>query len=311
MLEQRLATALADFRRQEQIHSKGALAVVVHVTRLAQENGLPLNAATLVTEGSGQVLALGKSSVQRVLEEHGISQVLAEEGGRTSRGSLGLMQRYVSFLNQVHGTQALDLGLVERWWIDRVREYFAAKPLKLRFESSKSLQFVLADLLAQAKKRQSEGTGTMVIGAVLQHLVGAKLELALPGVQIAHHGFSVADNSSQRQGDFAIDDSVLHVTTSPSEALMRKCQDNLRQGLRPVVITRAQGVPVARGLATNLGIEDQLELLEAEQFLSANLHEMALFRPAARHATLTSLIETYNRIVEKHETDPSLRIVIG
>ena len=40
-----------------------------------------------------------KYRIQRILADHGITRVLAEEGGRTSRGSVGLMQKYVEFLN--------------------------------------------------------------------------------------------------------------------------------------------------------------------------------------------------------------------
>jgi len=49
---------------------------------------------------------------------------------------------------------------------------------------------------------------------MLQHLVGAKLELALPSLKRNHHGFEVADSVSARSGGFVIDDTVLHVTTA-------------------------------------------------------------------------------------------------
>lgn len=60
------------------------------VTKAARDLGLPLDPALLRTDEGGQVKDLGKAAVQNILAEYGISKVLAEEGGRTSRGSLGL-----------------------------------------------------------------------------------------------------------------------------------------------------------------------------------------------------------------------------
>lgn len=151
----------------------------------------------------------------------------------------------------------------------------------------------------------------MYQGAVLQHLVGAKLELALPEVQITHNGFSVADAVSDRSGDFVIDDSIIHITTSPGEAVIRKCVRNLEAGAKPIILTLADGVPVALGLAKNADLSGRIDIMDAEQFLAANLHELALFKTAERRTTLLRLIETYNRIVSEHETDPSLRIELS
>jgi hypothetical protein len=306
-----LEARLSSFRDEKRIRSKGALAVVLHLTRYAREQGLPLSAKCLMTEGSGQVLGLGKGAVQRVLADHGITQVLAEEGGRTSRGSIGIMQAYVAFLNDLHLRQMARFDLIEAWWIERIREHFSAKPLRLRFDPAKGLQAMVADLMGQALKRQRESTGAMIQGAVLQHLVGAKLELAVPEAEIQHHGASVADACSDRAGDFVIDDSVIHITTSPGEAVIRKCKRNLETGGRPIILTLADGVIVARALAENAGLAGRIDILDAEQFVTANLHELSLFRSSARSGMLERLIETYNRIVAEHETDPGLRIELG
>lgn len=311
MTSTKLVTRLSVFRENNKIRGKGALAVVVHISRYAKENGLPLDADNLITEGSGQVLGLGKGAVQRVLNEHGVTQILAEEGGRTSRGSIGAMRNYVAFLNDLHTDGIDSLEEIEAWWIERVKEHFAAKPFRLRFDAAKGFQAIIQDLLAQAKKRQQEATGTMYQGAVLQHLVGAKLELAMPELTIGHNGFSVADAVSDRSGDFVIDDSIIHITTSPGEAVIRKCQRNLEAGAKPIILTLAEGVTVAKVLAGNAGLAGRIDIMDAEQFLAANLHELSLFKTSARLMTLKKLIEAYNRIVADNETDPSLRIEIG
>ena len=151
----------------------------------------------------------------------------------------------------------------------------------------------------------------MYQGAVLQHLVGAKLELAMPGLTIGHNGFSVADAVSDRSGDFVIDDTIIHITTSPNEAVIRKCQRNLEAGAKPIILTLADGVTAAAVLAANANLTGRIDIMDAEQFLAANIHELSMFAPASRKPTLERLVETYNRIVAENETDPSLRIEIG
>ena len=47
---------LLDYRNNKKLFSKGELATILHVSRFAKENGLPLNPEMLVTEGKGQVL---------------------------------------------------------------------------------------------------------------------------------------------------------------------------------------------------------------------------------------------------------------
>lgn len=287
------------------------MCVVLFISRYARDHGLPLNSDSLVTERSGQVLGLGKGAVQKILADHGIPQVLAEEGGRTSRGSLGNMRAYVEFLNGLHQVGLADTAAIESWWVQKIKEHFSAKPLKLRFDASKGLQSIIQDVLAQAKKRQQEATGTMYQGAVLQHLVGAKLELAMSELEITHNGFSVADAFSDRSGDFVLDDTIIHVTTSPGEALIRKCQQNINVGAKPIILTLLDGVAVAKGLAGNAGISGRIDIMDAEQFLAANLHELSLFKTSERRLTFVKLIEVYNRIVEENETDPGLLIEIG
>jgi hypothetical protein len=310
-MNNKLVSRLTAFKNDQKIHGKGALALVVHISRYARESSFPLVAEELITEGSGQVLGLGKGSVQHVLKDYGITQVLAEEGGRTNRGNIGIMRSYVEFLNNLNEENIANLDHIELWWVERVKEYFSAKPIKLRFDAAKGLQTIIQNLLAQAKKKQQESSGTMYQGALLQHLIGAKLELALPTISIPHNGFSVADAVSDRSGDFVIDDSIIHVTTSPGEAVIRKCRRNLDAGAKPIILTLTEGVAVAKGLANNSGLLGRIDIMDAEQFLAANLHELSMFKTSTHLPTLEKLIEVYNRIVTENETDPSLCIEIG
>jgi len=297
---------LSEFAAKNNMTGKGALCVALVVTRQAINNGLPLAPESLLTENHGQVRLLGKAAVQNILKEHGIERVLAEEGGRTSRGSVGNMQRYVEFLNATNFNRA-DLEKVETWWVERVLSFFAGKPMILRFDLAKSMRAAIRDLMGQAEKRQSATPGSTIVGTVLQHLVGAKLSLILPNPPVMH-GASVADDVSGRDGDFVFEDVAIHVTTAPSEALIRKCKRNLDHSVKPIIITTYRKVSVAEELADLQGIADRLDIFDGEQFLAGNIYELGKFAISGRRTTAETLIASYNEIIDKCETDPSLRI---
>ena len=151
----------------------------------------------------------------------------------------------------------------------------------------------------------------MIGGAVMQHLVGAKLEIALPRERIEHNSFSTADAPTARKGDFQIGSTVIHVTAAPSEALIRKCCDNLDGNLRPLIVTLKDKINVAYSLADNNGVADRIEILEIKQFIATNVLERSKFRTELRKEELRKLIDVYNRIVEEHETDPGMKIKIS
>ena len=302
---------LQKFFNDNRMGAKGALCVGLVITREAITRGLPIRFNDLLTEGRGQVSSLGKTHVQKILGEYGIVRVLAEEGGRTNRGNIGLAQRYLDYLN-AERYDAQSLKLVECWWIDRVKDFFESKPFALKFDASRSVRAIVHDLLANAEKRQSENRGGQILGAVLQHLVGAKLSLVIPDCSVERmHGASVADAVSDRNGDFSFGDAVIHVTSSPGEAVIRKCAKNIDDGFHPILITTSRRVLMAEGLAETAGVANRVDIWDIEQFLSTNLYEHGMFNASGRKDMALRLVEAYNAIVASCETDPSLRIEIG
>ena len=299
---------LAAFTAGKAFRGKGPLSVALVVTQHARKIGLPLDAEELLTEGGGQVLGLGKGAVQAILKRHRITRVLASEGGRTSRGSLNNMREYVAFLNELKAKGKVDLDAVEAFWIERVHEFFAGKPFKIKLDASRSLRVVVRDVIAQAVERQKTAPGMYYAGAVLQHLVGAKLDCALGEGAVAHNCFSTADAPNARVGDFFIGDVAIHVTTSPGEAVIEKCRDNLNDGYRPMLVTLQRGLLVAEELAGQVGLGERIDIFEIEQFVALNLYELGRFGADGRKTAVTDMVNRYNEIVEKFETDPSLKI---
>ena len=288
--------------------NKGGLSVGLVVTRFTMSQVFPVDSASLVTLEEGQVAGLGRAAVQRILSDHQITKILAEEGGRTSRGSLGLMKIYVGVLNNLAERSVLDLPVAELWWIERVHEHFNKIGPRFYFDPSKSVDASISHLFRQAEDLQKQGGGTNYVGALLQHLVGAKLDMVLGEGKVSHHGSSVADGPTARSGDFEIGGVVLHVTTHPSEALIRKIADNLASGLRPVIVSVGDGVEGAAFLLKTSPCHERVDVLDIRQFLVANVYERSLFQASDCKVTLGRILDRYNGIVAMCEVDPLLRI---
>src|SRR5277367_6881718 len=303
-----LQETLATFTKDKKFNGKGPLCVALVMTQHARTIGLPLDPGQFLTEGGGQVLGLGKGAVQSILKRHGITRVLASEGGRTSRGSIGNMREYVSLLNQLHAEGRAVLDAIEAFWIARVHEFFAAKPFRIRLDASRSLRTVVRDVLEQAEERQKTTPGVYYAGAVMQHMVGAKLDCALGVGQFEHNSYSTSDQQTGRSGDFFLGDVAIHVTTSPSEALIARCRDNLNDGFRPILVTGQRGLTVTEGLADNAGLADRIDVFEVEQFIALNLYELGKFGAEGRRVAVSDFVTRFNEIIDDVETDPSLKI---
>ena len=101
-------SSLEIFVKRYNINSKGSFALVLFVTRNASWRVLPLSAVDFLTPHGSQVAGLGKTAVQAILSDHGINRILAEEGGRTSQGSVFKMKAYLCLLNQFAQESVLD-----------------------------------------------------------------------------------------------------------------------------------------------------------------------------------------------------------
>src|SRR5215471_17188662 len=114
--------------------------------------------------------------------------------------------------------------------LSKVRKLLGSNPIKIKLDVSRSQRYVVRNILAQAEERQKNTPGMYHAGAVLQHLVGAKLDCALGKGRFEHNSFSTADSPGARVGDFFLGDVAIHVTTSPGEAVIERCRDNLDGG---------------------------------------------------------------------------------
>lgn len=288
---------------------KGFLGIALVVTDKARNEGLPLDPKTMLTKGGAQVKGASGPRVQALLNTHGIDRRLTSEGGRTSRGGPSKMQAYVAFLNDRWREGPFDLDPVMEFWLDRVRQYFATRPFILDLDPALGIRGTLARLITDVGARQREVRGATLVGTVVQHLIGAKLEVALqlPVGSLARHGASVSDQSG-RAGDLEQGDTVIHVTTAPGTPLIEKCAANLKAGKRPLIVTGRNRLQTADGLLADAGVSDRVDVLDYEGFLATNVFELGRFEATGRRDAFERIVMRYNLIIETLEGDPSLRI---
>jgi len=147
-------------------------------------------------------------------------------------------------------------------------------------------------------------------GVVEQQLVGAKLARRLKGIDIPNHPAHAGDAQTERAGDFAIGQSVYHVTSAPSRDVLQKCAKNVTAGLYPILVIPREQENKARVLAQDEGIEKQVTIMPIEDFVALNIIELATEENKDFFSLLKEIVEIYNTRLSEVETDLSLRIEV-
>lgn len=273
-------------------------------------DGIPITDERLYSEGKSQVRGLSGSTISKILEQHGETRIFTREGGRTSRGTIYLAAAFRDVLNsiQVYENEPVDVAFVsyqlEAFFTQCVRlDYFDKQRIAVELDYNKPVASVINDILKAASDRSDKPTG-----AVLQHLIGAKLQLRFPDVKIGNDRANAADLHTGREGDFQVGTTAFHVTTAPMEKLISRCVENKRAGYRPVILTLESKVLAARQLADNFNMSELISVQAAETFIGNNIEEIAIYDGDKIREGLASLIRTYNVRINTIEIDKSLMI---
>ncbi|MCD8300130.1 MAG: DUF4928 family protein [Clostridiales bacterium] len=115
---------LKNFQEENNVSGKGALSFVIQFTRMISDHDFPLNEEAFKTKKGGQIAGLSGKNLRKILTEYDINMTLSSEGGRTSRGNMDLMVKYIAFLNAWNKEEKIDFKIIEEFWIERVKEYF-------------------------------------------------------------------------------------------------------------------------------------------------------------------------------------------
>ncbi|EMU1904383.1 DUF4928 family protein [Salmonella enterica] len=273
-------------------------------------DGLPITDARLYSDGKSQVRGLSGPTISKILERHGETRTFTREGGRTSRGTIYLAAAFREVLNNTLIPEDIHIDTVfvstqlEEFFTQCVRlDYFDKQRITINLDHTRPVSVVVGEIIKATAERSDKPTGV-----VLQHLIGAKLQLRFPDIEIGSDRANAADLQTDREGDFQIGTTAFHVTTAPMEKLISRCAENKRAGYRPIILTLESKVIAARQMADNVGMSDQISVQAAETFIGNNIEEIAIYDGDKIREGLARLIRTYNARINAIEVDKSLMI---
>ena len=238
-----------------------------------------------------------------------IKSEMGRTSGATKASSLDLIQA-ISSVVESYGVQDglvhSVVRIVEAGLLDMLDAYHKLGGIEIEYRDSESIQAFVSRLLKAASGNS---------GAVLQHLVGAKLEIRYADddtVSISHHRYAAADQQTGRRGDFEIGNTVFHITMSPDEGTIKKALQNAKAGMQAYLLAPSEKYLLMIELAKSVDPDCQkkVNLFSVEQFLVQNLDELAKFDKKGSLMKLCSLLEKYNELVDKHEGDACLKVII-
>lgn len=264
-----------------------------------------------------QVRGASGAKAKALLADHDETRKFTTEGGRTSRKTIRHAEALVDIVNDVGSTVGLDAlppidrsavaRLLQAWFVQRVKDdFFDRKKISAEIDPSWSIRAVVANLIAAGRER-----GGNAAGAIVQHLVGAKLQIRFPDETINVESYTTADQQTGRAGDYQIGDTAIHVTMSPGLAVFQgRCAENLRNGFRPRVLVPKDELARAEIHAEDAGIANKVAVQSIEDFVGTNIEEVAGFRRDNVRVELRRLLEYYNQRIDVAESDLSLKVEI-
>jgi hypothetical protein len=285
--------------------AKGSIAVgMVLLERLKINFDLAL--AAHMAPGGAQIQGASGAAVRNLLAVFGETRPFVGEGGRTNRGTPAI----ATAMLQALGTAELDaLGEEERRQVltalqaelvGKVREFHSRERLKPVYDPSQSTRQFIADLLVLADETGKHGP-------VAQYLVGAKLQLRFPDVEVRNESYSAADDPSGQPGDFVIEDTTFHVTVAPAPGHYDKCINNLEEGRR-VFLLVPDDVIIGSRQNAEVAAPGCIAVESIESFVAQNIEELSTFSRNRVAGGLRRLLETYNVRVDAVEIDKSMLI---
>ena len=291
--------------------ARGSIAAaLVTLERLKECYDLDIDAHT--AKGGAQISGLTPGRIKKILARFGEERKYLVEGGRTNRGARGAMGTLLNALEPLAMKDLRDsergriLDAMQEFLVERVVDYFNRQRLDPPYDPAESTWHAIHQILQIAKKSGKSGP-------VAQHLVGAKLQLRFPDIEVPNNPATAADQQTGRAGDFQIGDTAFHVTVAPTRNnLFERVKENIQQGLRVYVLVPDEKVTTARGFAEEqlLGQASQIAVCAIESFVAHNIDELSTFAKGQLLQGFRALLEAYNRRVDAVESDKSVLIDI-
>ena len=196
----------------------------------------------------------------------------------------------------------VELQNIQSFLAQKARDALNAEKISFEYSQGMTSREIVSKILVTADERQKAGE-------VAEYLVGAKLDLRFPDYEIRNSASSAADDQTEEQGDFQINDCVFHVTMSPNRGHYDKCRRNLADGLRVFLLVPDRMLLGARQNADQ-ETDNRVSVESIESFVSQNIEELSHFSGDLVSLNTKLLLERYNERLAQVETDLSLQIRI-
>ena len=259
-------------------------------------------------KGGAQIQGLSRGALKPILARHGETRNFLGEGGRTNRGTpaaVASMLELLSCMGLGDAEQARRIAVInalQAFLVAKVIAYHERKRLNFTYDAALSTRAMICRLLAEA-----DAVGKAA--PVAQYLVGAKLKLRFPDIEVSNDRCAAADASSGRHGDFLIGSTAFHVTISPSPGHFEKCRKNLDAGKRVFLLVPEKHLVGARQNAELIAV-DRVAVESIESFVGTNIEELSHFGREPVTGEFRQLLKIYNERVGAIESDRSLLIDI-
>ncbi len=258
--------------------------------------------------GSDQLRNATRKNVQKILARFGEERILLQEGGRTNRGLMKNLQPLLKALsdagmeNLALEDRELEIGNMHSFLAAKAKDIFNAEKISFEYRPGMTSREIVGTILESARKR-------LKTGEVAEYLIGAKLALRFPNYGIRNSAANAADRQTDEQGDFQINDCVLHVSVAPNRGHYDKCKRNLADGLRVFLLVPDEILAGARQIS-DLETTGRVSVEAIESFVSQNIEELSEFEGYRVAQNMKLLLDKYNERVAEVETDLSLVIRI-
>lgn len=279
----------------------GALIVLEH---LKEAFNLDIDSHT-APKGT-QIKNTSGMALKTILANFGETRQFSSEAGRTNRG---LKASIETMLAAIADSGISELPTPERnailesfqlFLVSRIAEFFNQQRIQLIYNPQMTAWETVHGLIATAASKGKSGP-------VAEYLVGAKLQLRFPDIEIRNKSYSTADEQQEAPGDFLINETAFHVTVAPQPGLYEKCQRNLDKGYRVFIL-----VPYDTLIGTKQNAESvaagRISVEDIESFVSQNIEELSDFSTSQLANGFRRLLEKYNERVEQVEIDKSVMI---
>lgn len=300
-------TSLARLKQNNNLPAKGTVAGALVVLESVKDKYV-LDINQHRAKGQSQIKGVGKSSVQKILARFGETRDFLKEGGRTNRGLPGDMAKLLDALksadlkNLSADERNEILSEIQKFLVGKVGEYFSRERVKVIYNSTYTAWQSVHEILETAREVGKEGP-------VAQYLVGAKLALRFPDMNIRNDISSAQDELSGSPGDFLINDTAFHITVAPNSGHFEKCKQNIAKGYRPYLLVPERILVGTRQNAESFS-PGQITTQSIESLVSQNLEELSGFSKGGLGGGFRRLLDKYNERVDQVESDKSMLIDI-